>query len=413
MKIHEYQAKQMFARYGVPIPKGYVAFTVDEAEAAAKKLASETGSPVVVVKAQIHAGGRGKGGGVKVAKGGASEARELSQKILGMQLVTHQTGPAGQKVRRLYIEQGLDIARELYLGAVIDRDRRRVAFMASTEGGVEIEKVAAETPEKMLTVHVDPAVGFAPYQARELAFGLGIGGKETLGKFVKLLRALFEVVVREDCSLCEVNPLCITKGNDVVALDAKINLDDNAEFRHPEWKDLEDRDEEDPVELEAKAAGLNYVSLDGNVGCLVNGAGLAMATMDIIKHFGQGHGVAPANFLDVGGGANQEQVTKAFKMILKSPKVKAIFVNIFGGIMKCDVIANGVVAAAKELGLKVPLVVRLEGTNVELGRKILSESGLAIQAAGTMADGAKKVVAAVGLVNHEPRSPEGRTGGAT
>jgi succinyl-CoA synthetase beta subunit len=396
MKIHEYQAKQMFARYGVPIPKGYVAFTVDEAEAAAKKLASETGSPVVVVKAQIHAGGRGKGGGVKVAKGGASEARELSQKILGMQLITHQTGPAGQKVRRLYIEQGLDIARELYLGAVIDRDRRRVAFMASTEGGVEIEKVAAETPEKILTVHVDPAVGFAPYQARELAFGLGIGGKETLGKFVKLLRALFEVVVREDCSLCEVNPLVITKGNDVVALDAKINLDDNAEFRHPEWKDLEDRDEEDPVELEAKAAGLNYVSLDGNVGCLVNGAGLAMATMDIIKHFGQGHGVAPANFLDVGGGANQEQVTKAFKMILKSPKVKAIFVNIFGGIMKCDVIANGVVAAAKELGLKVPLVVRLEGTNVELGRKILSESGLAIQAAGTMADGAKKVVAAVG-----------------
>jgi succinyl-CoA synthetase beta subunit len=396
LKIHEYQAKQMFARYGVPIPRGYVAFTVDEAEAAAKKLAVETGSPVVVVKAQIHAGGRGKGGGVKVAKGGAAEARELSQKILGMQLVTHQTGPAGQKVRRLYIEQGLDIARELYLGAVIDRDRRRVAFMASTEGGVEIEKVAAETPEKIITVHVDPAVGFAAYQARELAFGLGIGGKETLGKFVKLLRALFEVVVREDCSLCEVNPLVITKGNDVVALDAKCNLDDNAEFRHPEWKDLEDRDEEDPVELEAKAAGLNYVSLDGNVGCLVNGAGLAMATMDIIKHFGQGHGVAPANFLDVGGGANQEQVTKAFKMILKSPKVKAIFVNIFGGIMKCDVIANGVVAAAKELGLKVPLVVRLEGTNVELGRKILSESGLAIQAAGTMADGAQKVVAAVG-----------------
>ncbi|HEY3817871.1 MAG TPA: ADP-forming succinate--CoA ligase subunit beta [Polyangiaceae bacterium] len=396
MKIHEYQAKQMFARYGVPIPKGYVAFTVDEAEAAAKKLTGETGSPVVVVKAQIHAGGRGKGGGVKVAKGGPSEARELSQKILGMQLVTHQTGPAGQKVRRLYIEQGLDIARELYLGAVIDRDRRRVAFMASTEGGVEIEKVAAETPEKILTVHVDPAVGFAAYQARELAFGLGIGGKETLGKFVKLMRALYEVVVREDCSLCEVNPLVVTKGNDVVALDAKCNLDDSADFRHPEWKELEDRDEEDPVELEAKAAGLNYVSLDGNVGCLVNGAGLAMATMDIIKHFGAGHGVAPANFLDVGGGANQEQVTKAFKMILKSPKVKAIFVNIFGGIMKCDVIANGVVAAAKELGLKVPLVVRLEGTNVELGRKILNESGLAIQAAGTMADGARKVVASVG-----------------
>jgi succinyl-CoA synthetase beta subunit len=396
MKIHEYQAKQIFARYGVPIPRGLPAFTVEEAEAAAKALAQETGSPVVVIKAQIHAGGRGKGGGVKVAKGGAAEARELAQKILGMQLITHQTGPQGQKVRRLYVEQGLDIARELYLGAVVDRDRRRVAFMASTEGGVEIEKVAAETPEKIHTVHVDPAVGLAAYQARQLAFELGVGGKGTLTSFVKLMRALYEVVVREDCSLCEINPLVVTKSGNVVALDAKINLDDNAEFRHPEWKDLEDKDEEDPVELEAKATGLNYVSLDGNVGCLVNGAGLAMATMDIIKHFGAGHGVAPANFLDVGGGANQEQVTKAFKMILKSPKVKAIFVNIFGGIMKCDVIASGVVAAARELGLTVPLVVRLEGTNVELGRKILGESGLAIEAAGTMADGAQKVVAAVG-----------------
>jgi succinyl-CoA synthetase beta subunit len=395
MKIHEYQAKQIFARYGVPIPRGHAATTVDEAEAAAKKLAEETGSPVVVVKAQIHAGGRGKGGGVKVAKGGAAEARQLAQKILGMQLVTHQTGPEGQKVRRLYIEQGLDIARELYLGAVVDRDRRRIAFMASTEGGVEIEKVAEETPEKIVTVHVDPAVGFAAYQARELAFSLGLGAKEPLAKFVKLIAALFEVVTREDCSLCEINPLVVTTSGAIVALDGKITLDDNAEFRHPEWHDLEDKDEEDPVELEAKAAGLNYVSLDGNVGCLVNGAGLAMATMDIIKHFGKGHGVAPANFLDVGGGANQEQVTKAFKMILKSPKVKAIFVNIFGGIMKCDVIANGVVAAARELGLKVPLVVRLEGTNVELGRKILGESGLAIQAASTMADGAQKVVAAV------------------
>jgi succinyl-CoA synthetase beta subunit len=395
MKIHEYQAKNIFARYGLPIPRGIPAFTVDEAEAAAKKLAQDTGSPVVVVKAQIHAGGRGKGGGVKVAKGGASEARELSQKILGMQLVTHQTGPAGQKVRRLYIEQGLDIARELYLGAVVDRDRRRIAFMASTEGGVEIEKVAAETPEKIVTVHVDPAVGLSAYQARQLAFGLGIGGKETMGKFVKLMRGLYEVVTKEDCSLCEINPLVVTKGNDIVALDAKMNLDDNAEFRHPEWKEIEDKDEEDPVELEAKAAGLNYVSLDGNVGCLVNGAGLAMATMDIIKHFGAGHGVAPANFLDVGGGANQEQVTKAFSMILRSPKVKAIFVNIFGGIMKCDVIAAGVVAAARELGLKVPVICRLEGTNVELGRKILGESGLAIVAATTMADGAQKVVAAV------------------
>ncbi|MGO9834008.1 MAG: ADP-forming succinate--CoA ligase subunit beta [Polyangiaceae bacterium] len=398
MKIHEYQAKQMFARYGVPIPRGYPAMTVPEAEAAAARLAQETGGSVVVVKAQIHAGGRGKGGGVKVVrmKPGATDVRDVAHAMLGMQLVTHQTGPEGQKVRRLYVEQGLDIGRELYMGAVVDRDRRRIAFMASTEGGVEIEKVAAETPDKILTVHVDPAVGFAAYQARDLAFALGIGAKETLAKFVKLMSALYEVVVREDCSLCEINPLVVTKGNDVVALDAKINLDDNAEFRHPEWRELEDKDEEDAVELEAKAVGLNYVSLDGNVGCLVNGAGLAMATMDIIKHFGAGHGVAPANFLDVGGGANQQQVTKAFKIILKSPKVKAIFVNIFGGIMKCDVVASGVVAAAKDLGLRVPLVVRLEGTNVDLGRKILGESGLAIEAASTMADGAEKIVRAIG-----------------
>jgi succinyl-CoA synthetase beta subunit len=397
MKIHEYQAKEILRKYGVAVPAGEMAITFEEADAAAKQLFS-AGHPVVVIKAQIHAGGRGKGGGVKVVrtKPGGSEVRDVAQAILGMQLVTHQTGPEGQKVRRLYVEQGLDIARELYLGAVVDRDKRRIAFMASTEGGVEIEKVAAETPEKILTVHVDPAVGFAAFQARDLAFALGVGAKETLGKFVKLMSALYEVVTREDCSLCEINPLVVTKGNDVVALDAKINLDDAAEFRHPEWRELEDKDEEDAVELEAKAVGLNYVSLDGNVGCLVNGAGLAMATMDIIKHFGAGHGVAPANFLDVGGGANQEQVTKAFKIILKSPKVRAIFVNIFGGIMKCDVVASGVVAAAKDLGLRVPLVVRLEGTNVELGRKILGESGLAIQAASTMADGAEKLVLAIG-----------------
>jgi succinyl-CoA synthetase beta subunit len=397
MKIHEYQGKQIFAKYGVPIPKGYPAFTVDEAEAAAKRLATETGSPVVVVKAQIHAGGRGKGGGVKVAKGGAAEARQLAEKILGMQLVTHQTGPEGQKVRRLYIEQGLEMVTEMYLGMVVDRDARRIAFMASTEGGVEIEKVAEHTPEKILTVHVDPTVGLSSYQARELAFGLGLMkyGKETVAKFVRLMASMYEVFTKEDCSLLEVNPLAILKNGDVVALDAKVNFDDNASFRHKAWNELQDKDEEDPIELEAAAAGLNYVSLDGNVGCLVNGAGLAMATMDIIKHAGEKHGVAPANFLDVGGGATQEQVTKAFSMILKSPKVKGIFVNIFGGIMKCDVIANGVVAAAKELGLKVPLVVRLEGTNVELGRKILSESGLAIQAATTMADGAKKIVDAV------------------
>jgi succinyl-CoA synthetase beta subunit len=397
VKIHEYQGKQIFAKYGVPIPKGYPAFTVDEAEAAAKRLITETGSPVVVVKAQIHAGGRGKGGGVKVAKGGAADARALAEKILGMQLITHQTGPEGQKVRRVYIEQGLEMVQELYLGAVVDRDRRRIAFMASTEGGVEIEKVAAETPEKILTIHVDPTVGLQGYQSRELAFGLGLMkyGKDTVAKFVKLMSALYECFVKEDCSLLEVNPLVILKNGDVMALDSKMNFDDNADFRHKVWDELRDTDEEDPVELEAKKAGLNYVSLDGNVGCLVNGAGLAMATMDIIKHAGHEHGVAPANFLDVGGGATQEQVTKAFSMILRSPKVKAIFVNIFGGIMKCDVIANGVVAAARELGLKVPLVVRLEGTNVELGRKILSESGLAITAATTMADGAAKIVEAV------------------
>jgi succinyl-CoA synthetase beta subunit len=397
VKIHEYQGKQIFAKYGVPVPKGYPAFTVDEAEAAAKKLIAETGNQVTVVKAQIHAGGRGKGGGVKVAKGGEADARKLAEQILGMQLVTIQTGPEGQKVRRLYIEQGLDIAKEYYLGAVLDRDKRRIAFMASTEGGVEIEKVAHETPEKILTVHADPVTGLMPFQARQIAFGLGLQsyGKETIAKFTKVMLALYDMFVKEDCSLLEINPLIVTKSGDVVALDAKLNFDDNGEFRHKNWAELQDKDEEDPVELEAKEAGLNYVALDGNVGCLVNGAGLAMSTMDIIKVFGEKHGVAPANFLDVGGGANQEQVTKAFSMILKSPKVKAIFVNIFGGIMKCDVIANGVVAAAKEIGLKVPLVVRLEGTNVELGRKILSESGLAITAATTMADGAEKVVAAV------------------
>jgi succinyl-CoA synthetase beta subunit len=394
MKIHEYQAKQIFARYGVPIPRGYPAMTVEEAEAASRKLAQETGSPVVVVKAQIHAGGRGKGGGVKVAKDGAGQARELAQAILGMQLVTHQTGPQGQKVRRLYIEQGLDIARELYLGAVIDRDRRRIALMASTEGGVEIEKVAAEAPEKILTVHVDPAVGIAGYQIRELAFGLGLAEKATLAKFAKLMSALYEAFLREDCSLCEVNPLAVTRGGDVVALDAKINLDDSAEFRHPEWRELEDKDEEDPVELEAKAAGLNYVSLDGNVGCLVNGAGLAMATMDIIKLSGGN----PANFLDVGGGASEEQIKNAFRILLSDANVKAVFVNIFGGILRCDVLATGVVKAAKELKFTIPVVVRMEGTNVKAGKAILKDSGLNFTVAEGMKDGAEKVVALTGGV---------------
>ncbi len=388
MKIHEYQGKLLLAKYGVPIPKGYPAFTVDEAEAAGKRLLDETKGAVVVVKAQIHAGGRGKGGGVKVVKG--PDVRATAEKILGMQLVTHQTGPVGQKVRRLYIEQGLDIARELYLGMLTDRDTRRVAVIASTEGGMEIEKVAEEHPEKILTFHVDPTVGLAAHQARELGFALGLG-KESIGKFVKLLSSLYEMFMKEDCSMAEVNPLVVLKNGDVAALDAKITFDDNADFRHPEWKTLRDADEEDPVELEAKDAGLNYVSLDGNIGCLVNGAGLAMATMDVI----QLEGGKPANFLDVGGGATKDQVEKAFKMILQSPKVKGIFVNIFGGIMRCDVIAEGVVAAAKGLDIKVPIVVRLEGTNVELGKQILRDSGLAITPADTMADGAKKLVSSI------------------
>ena len=396
MKIHEYQGKQIFARHGIPIPKGYAVFNAAEAEQAAQKLIDETGIGVVVVKAQIHAGGRGKGGGVKVVKGGVREARQVAEKMLGMKLVTHQTGPEGQTVRRLYIEQGLDIARELYLGLVVDREKRRVALMASTEGGVEIEKVAAETPEKILTEHIDPLIGLGGYQARKLAFGLEIAKgspapKETLKQFVTMVTKLAALFEKEDCSLCEINPLVVTGKGDIVALDSKINFDDNAADRHREWAELMDTDEEDPVELEAKRAGLSYVSLDGDIGCLVNGAGLAMATMDIIKH----HGGSPANFLDVGGGATKEQVTKAFSMILSSDKVKGIFVNIFGGIMRCDVIAEGVVAATKELGLKVPLVVRLEGTNVEQGKQILAASGLAIQPADTMADGAKKIVAAV------------------
>jgi succinyl-CoA synthetase beta subunit len=395
MKIHEYQGKQIFAKYGIAVPKGIACFTLDEAEQAAEKIQADTGAPVVVVKAQIHAGGRGKGGGVKVIKGGPKDARAAAEKILGMQLITHQTGPEGQKVKRLYVEQGIDIARELYLGLVVDRETRKIAVMASTEGGVEIEKVAEETPEKILIEFVDPVTGLSGYQARKLAYGLNVGQgtpspKETVSEFVKLVTKLADLFEKEDCSLCEVNPLIITKQGKVIAGDSKINFDDNAAGRHKEWDSLLDKDEEDPVELEAKDAGLSYVSLDGDIGCLVNGAGLAMATMDIIKH----HGGSPANFLDVGGGATKDQVTKAFTMILSSPKVKGIFVNIFGGIMKCDVIAEGVVAATRELGLKVPLVVRLEGTNVELGKKILSESGLAIQPADSMADGAKKIVAA-------------------
>ncbi|AUX38400.1 MULTISPECIES: ADP-forming succinate--CoA ligase subunit beta [Sorangium] len=390
MKIHEYQGKQLFARYGVPVPKGEPAFQASEVAPIADRLIAQTGNPVVVVKAQIHAGGRGKGGGVKVAKGGSAEATALAEKILGMQLVTKQTGPEGQKVRRLYIEQGLDIARELYFAMLVDRERRRIAVIASTEGGMDIEEVAHSTPEKIFKLFIDPVLGLAPYQGRQLAIALGLTAKETQRQFLKLVASLYACFTAEDCSLLEINPLVVTRAGDVFALDAKVSFDDNAEFRHPEWNAMRDVDEEDPVELQAKRSGLSYVSLDGDIGCLVNGAGLAMATMDIILHYGG----RPANFLDVGGGASQEQVKTAFQIILRSERVRGIFVNIFGGIMRCDVVAAGVIAAAKELGLKVPLVVRLEGTNVEAGRKLLDESGLTIQSASSMADGAQKIVAA-------------------
>ncbi len=391
MKLHEYQAKQIFARYGVPIPQGKVVFESKDIEATAKALIDETGGEIVVVKAQIHAGGRGKGGGVKVAKGLAAAVTH-GNAIFGMQLVTKQTGPEGQKVRRLYLEQGLDIARELYVALLVDRETRKVAIISSTEGGMDIEEVAEHSPEKINTTFVDPLIGLAPFQVRQIAYKLGIREKTNLAAFTKLMTNLYAAFIAEDASMIEVNPLIVTKSGGVVALDGKMTTDDNAEFRHKEWADLRDTDEEDPVELEAKETGLSYVSLDGNIGCLVNGAGLAMATMDIIKHFGG----SPANFLDVGGSANKEQVKHAFQMILSSPHVKGIFINIFGGIMQCDVIAEGVIAATKELGLKVPLVVRLEGNNVEKGKLILAESGLAIQTADNMADGAQKIVAAVG-----------------
>ncbi|MFW5876598.1 MAG: ADP-forming succinate--CoA ligase subunit beta [Myxococcota bacterium] len=386
MNIHEYQAKEVYRRYDIPVPRGVPAFSVDEAKAAAERIIGETGSETVVVKAQIHAGGRGKAGGVKVVKG-VDAASSAAGELLGKTLVTHQTGPEGKVVQRLLVEQGVAIARELYLALVVDRDSRRIAMMASTEGGVEIEEVAAKTPEKIVTERVDPATGFMPYQARKLAFGLGLEGDAFKG-FVKLATKLAKLFEKEDCSIAEVNPLIVTEDGQVLALDAKVNFDENADFRHEDWEELRDRSEEQATETEATAEGLSYIQLDGNIGCLVNGAGLAMATMDIIKHYGG----EPANFLDVGGGATQEAVTKAFRIILESEDVKGIFVNIFGGIMRCDVIANGVVGATKELGLTVPLVVRLEGTNVQQGREILEGSGLAITPAATMAEGAKKIV---------------------
>ena len=394
MNIHEYQAKKLLAKYGVATLKGGVAYTADEAEHVAKEL----GGPVWVVKSQIHAGGRGKGkfkghesegGGVRVVKS-VEAVRENTKQMLGQVLVTHQTGPSGKEVKRVYIEEGCDIKRELYLGMLIDRATSRVTIMASTEGGMEIEEVAATHPEKILKVAIDPVTGFQQFHGREIAFALGLEGKQ-VNTAVKFIGALYKAFVDLDCSIVEINPLVVTGAGEVIALDAKVNFDDNALFRHKDIEELRDESEEDPSELEAARHSLNYVKLDGKIGCMVNGAGLAMATMDIIKLYGS----EPANFLDVGGGATKERVTTAFKLILSDPNVEGILVNIFGGIMRCDVIAEGVVAAAREVSLNVPLVVRLEGTNVELGKKIMAQSGLPIIAADNLADAAEKVVKAV------------------
>ena len=384
MKIHEYQAKEVLRQYGVPTPRGVACFSVEEVEAAAHEL----GGATWVVKAQIHAGGRGKGGGVKIAHS-VQEVREQAAKILGMKLVTHQTGAEGQTVRRLLIEEGANVAREYYVGMVIDRSRQRVVLMASSEGGMEIEEVAAHTPEKIHKVWVSPATGLTDAEADTVARQIGIPDA-ALADARACLQGLYRTFVEKDAMLAEINPLVLTADQHVVALDAKINFDSNALYRHPEIVALRDLDEEDPAEIEASKFDLSYIALDGNIGCMVNGAGLAMATMDIIKLYGG----MPANFLDVGGGATTEKVTEAFKLMLKNPKLRAILVNIFGGIMKCDVIAEGVVAAAREVHLKVPLVVRLEGTNVDLGKKILAASGLPVISANNMADAAQKAVAA-------------------
>ncbi len=385
MNIHEYQAKALLAKYGVAVPDGGVAYTAQEAIAVAKRL----GGPVWVVKAQIHAGGRGKGGGVKVIKS-IDHVGAAAKDMIGMNLVTHQTGPGGREVKRVYVEAGCDIARELYLGMLIDRETSRATLMASTEGGMEIEQVAAKTPEKIIMEAVDPASGIQPFHARKLAYGLGLEGDQVKSA-VKLITAVYNAFMDLDASIVEINPLVITGAGDVIALDAKMNFDDNALYRHSDVLELRDEDEEDPMELEAARHDLNYIKLDGSIGCMVNGAGLAMATMDIIKLYGG----SPANFLDVGGGASRERVTTAFKLILSDPNVEAILVNIFGGIMRCDVIAEGVIAAAREVSLSVPLVVRLEGTNVELGKKLLADSGLAIVSADSLADAAEKVVTVV------------------
>ncbi|WP_198970357.1 ADP-forming succinate--CoA ligase subunit beta [Xylophilus sp. ASV27] len=385
MKIHEYQGKEILRNFGVPVPRGIAAFTVQEAVEAAQKL----GGPVWVVKAQIHAGGRGKGGGVKVAKS-IEDVKRIAGEILGMQLKTHQTGPEGQKVRRLYIEDGADIQKEYYVSIVTDRATQKLAFIASSEGGMDIEEVAHATPEKIITEFIDPLVGFTAEQARKVAAGIGLPA-ESAEQAVDIFQKLYKCYMETDASLVEINPLNRDSKNRLTALDAKFNFDSNALFRHPEIVAYRDLDEEDPAEIEASKFDLAYISLDGDIGCLVNGAGLAMATMDTIKLFG----AEPANFLDVGGGATPEKVTEAFKIMLKNPKVKAILVNIFGGIMKCDTIATGVITACKAVNLQVPLVVRMKGTNEELGKKMLAESGLPIISADTMAEAAQKVVAAV------------------
>lgn len=385
MNIHEYQAKQVLAKYGVNVPRGEVAFTPDEAEKAAQSL----GGSLWVVKAQIHAGGRGKGGGVKIAKS-LDEVRSYAKDMIGMTLVTPQTGAEGKKVKRVYIEEGSNIDKELYLSMVIDRATSHVTFMASTEGGMDIEEVAEESPEKIILVDIDPACGMQSFHVRQLAFGLELP-KELHKDMGQLAMAMYKCFIETDASQVEINPLVITKENDLIVLDAKFNFDSNALFRHPDILEMRDEDEEDPLELEASKYDLSYVKMDGTIGCMVNGAGLAMSTMDIINLYGS----EPANFLDVGGGANKEKVTEAFKIIMSDPNVEGILVNIFGGIMRCDVIAEGVIAAAKETKISIPLVVRLEGTNVELGKKILASSGLAIVPADDLDDAAQKIVAAV------------------
>ena len=384
MNIHEYQAKELLRKFGVAVPKGGIAYIADEAATVAEEL----GGPVWVVKAQIHAGGRGKGGGVKLAKS-IDEVKSLAGEMIGMNLVTHQTGPVGKEVSRVYVEDGCDIARELYLGMLIDRATSCITIMASTEGGMDIEEVAAKSPEKILKIAIDPATGLQAFHARRIAYGLGLEGDQVKSA-VKFLFGMYDAFISLDASIVEINPLVVTGAGEVIALDAKMNFDDNALFRHKDIEALRDESEEDAAELEAAKYDLNYITLDGTIGCMVNGAGLAMATMDIIKLYGG----EPANFLDVGGGASRERVTAAFKLILSDPNVEGLLVNIFGGIMRCDVIAEGVVAAAREVSLSVPLVVRLAGTNVELGKQILEESGLPIIAADDLADAAEKAVKA-------------------